>query len=115
MRSGSEQTDETADGLLNNEEAWLNNTLVPHESLEELRKRKTVLSCRNDIVLPLYQTENEPIVPPPRKCDILGIIIFTILGLLIPIVSLFAVVLVCDATSVRTKSTIFGNFVALLL
>lgn len=62
MRSGTERTDETADGLLEKEEAWLTGKLLKEETLEDLMDCKTVLSCRNDIVLPAYRRMNEPII-----------------------------------------------------
>ena len=57
MRSGVEKTDETADGLLANEERWLKNELENDAPLIDLIQHKSVLSCRNDIVLPVYQDE----------------------------------------------------------
>lgn len=44
MRSGVEKTDETADGLLTNEEKWLKKELPNDDSLHNLLDRKTVLS-----------------------------------------------------------------------
>jgi len=62
MRSGAERTDETADGLLEKEEEWLTGTLVSDQTIDDLIDCKTVLSCRNDIVLPTYKRMNEPVV-----------------------------------------------------
>lgn len=60
MRCGIEKTNETSDSLIENEEKWLNKQLQLSHSqlvtmpLEELRRLPTVLSERNDLVLPRY-------------------------------------------------------------
>eukprot|EP00350_Pseudokeronopsis_sp_OXSARD2_P010873 CAMPEP_0170549830 /NCGR_PEP_ID=MMETSP0211-20121228/7964_1 /TAXON_ID=311385 /ORGANISM="Pseudokeronopsis sp., Strain OXSARD2" /LENGTH=175 /DNA_ID=CAMNT_0010856071 /DNA_START=223 /DNA_END=746 /DNA_ORIENTATION=+ len=60
MRCGVEKTNETSDSLLENEERWMNkqlpsmNNSLKNMTLEELRKVPTVLSRRNDLVLPRY-------------------------------------------------------------
>ena len=60
MRVGIEKTNETSESLLENEEKWLNkqlpgqNSKFVNMSLEELRQIPTVLSLRNDLVLPRY-------------------------------------------------------------
>ena len=60
MRVGIEKTNETSESLLENEEKWLNkqlpgvNSKFANMSLEELRKLPTVLSLRNDLVLPRF-------------------------------------------------------------
>eukprot|EP00343_Euplotes_focardii_P002257 CAMPEP_0205807578 /NCGR_PEP_ID=MMETSP0205-20121125/11319_1 /ASSEMBLY_ACC=CAM_ASM_000278 /TAXON_ID=36767 /ORGANISM="Euplotes focardii, Strain TN1" /LENGTH=129 /DNA_ID=CAMNT_0053081971 /DNA_START=544 /DNA_END=933 /DNA_ORIENTATION=+ len=59
MRSGVERTDETADGLLEKEESWLKAEVLGDGSLDQQMSVKTVLSCRNDIVLPSYKKINE--------------------------------------------------------
>ena len=60
MRVGIEKTNETSESLLENEEKWLNKLLpsahskYANLSIEELRKLPSVLSKRNDLVLPRY-------------------------------------------------------------
>jgi hypothetical protein len=60
MRVGIEKTNETSESLLENEEKWLNkqlpsaNSKYSSMSLEELRKVPSILSLRNDLVLPRY-------------------------------------------------------------
>jgi hypothetical protein len=60
MRVGIEKTNETSESLLENEERWLNkqlpgsNSKYANMSLDELRKMPTVLSKRNDLVLPRF-------------------------------------------------------------
>lgn len=60
MRVGIEKTNETSESLLENEERWLNkqlpgpNSKFANMSLDELRKMPTVLSKRNDLVLPRF-------------------------------------------------------------
>jgi hypothetical protein len=44
MRSGTEKTDETADGLLENEEKWLKGVLPNDDKISLLMLKKTVLS-----------------------------------------------------------------------
>ena len=60
MRVGIEKTNETSESLLENEEKWLNKQLPSANSkfssltIEELRKIPSILSLRNDLVLPRY-------------------------------------------------------------
>ena len=60
MRVGIEKTNETSESLLENEEKWLNkqipgpNSKFVNMTLDELRQFPTVLSLRNDLVLPRY-------------------------------------------------------------
>lgn len=58
MRCGIEKTNETSESLIENEEKWLNRQLPSFRfsrmNLEELRDLPTVLSLRNDLVLPRY-------------------------------------------------------------
>jgi hypothetical protein len=60
MRVGIEKTNETSESLLENEEKWLNKQLPASHSklaglsMDELRHLPTVLSQRNDLVLPRY-------------------------------------------------------------
>lgn len=88
MRSGVEKTDETADGLLTNEEKWMKNELENDESLLRLMNRKTVLSCRNDIVLPRHYMEPESVINNTKSDGCLVFLLFLILGSLFPVVSL---------------------------
>lgn len=60
MRCGIEKTNETSESLIDNEEKWLNrqlslgSTRYSGMSLEDLRDLPTVLSLRNDLVLPRF-------------------------------------------------------------
>lgn len=60
MRCGIEKTNETSESLLENEEKWLDKRLQMAHSqtvsmpMDELRKLPSVLSMRNDLVLPRY-------------------------------------------------------------
>ncbi|TNV84444.1 hypothetical protein FGO68_gene14405 [Halteria grandinella] len=60
MRVGIEKTNETSESLLENEEKWLNKQLpgpshkLANIPLEDLRRISSVLSQRNDLVLPRY-------------------------------------------------------------
>lgn len=58
MRCGIEKTNETSESLLENEEKWLNKQMNmgshSNKTIEELRMLPTVLSQRNDLVLPRY-------------------------------------------------------------
>lgn len=112
MRSGSEKTDETADGLLNNEEKWLNNELEPSESLLNLLNKKTVLSCRNDVVLPVNRTENHPIDNPNTKRDIFGWILFALIGLFLPFLSMLVFVFLIQAGPSKMKGLMWGNIIS---
>ena len=58
MRCGVEKTNETSESLIENEEKWLTKQLNmgknANKTIEELRLLPTVLSRRNDLVLPRY-------------------------------------------------------------
>jgi hypothetical protein len=110
MRSGVEKTDETADGLLHNEEKWLNGELPEDDSLINLLNRKTVLSKRNDIVLPVNDMQNEPIIDP-SKFDIFGLVLFTIIGMILPFISIFLFVLIIKVNVSKTKGIVMGNII----
>lgn len=110
MRSGVEKTDETADGLLHNEEKWLNGELPGDDTLINLLNRKTVLSKRNDVVLPVNDMQNEPIIDT-SKPDIFGFILFTIVGMLLPFISVILFVMIFNVSVMKTKGVIIGNIV----
>ncbi len=86
MRVGIEKTNETSESLLENEEKWLNKQLPGQNSkfvnmtLDELRQIPTVLSLRNDLVLPRYyfqpaSFEREGTVVEFIKGFIIGLVI----------------------------------------
>eukprot|EP00347_Sterkiella_histriomuscorum_P010989 403374171 len=73
MRSGIEKTNETSESLLENEEKWLNKQLNmnkhSNKSIEELRLMSTVLSQRNDLVLPRYHQIPQNVEQEGNKKD----------------------------------------------
>lgn len=88
MRCGIEKTNETSESLIENEEKWLNKTLNmgkhSTKTVEELRLLPSVLSQRNDLVLPRYHFQPTAIESEGTKFDfvkgfIIGLIITVVL------------------------------------
>ena len=77
--------------------------------------RKTVLSWRNDIVLPIYHLENEPIILTNENRDTIGAISFAIIGFWLPILSFFIFTLLIGVRESKIKGIYYGNIVAILL
>ena len=80
MRCGIEKTNETSESLIENEEKWLNRQLNMGKysslSMDDLRSMPTVLSLRNDLVLPRYHQQPQTLEKEGNKLEfIFGFII----------------------------------------
>lgn len=107
MRVGIEKTNETSESLLENEEKWLNkqlpgtNSKYVNMSLDDLRQIPSVLSLRNDLVLPRYYYQPASF---EREGTTLEFIKGFIIGLLVS-VFLFIFYLLWEATPARNTDS----------
>jgi len=110
MRCGIEKTNETTQSLIQHEEEWLNRELprpgteYQNMSFDELRVLPTVLSTRNDLVLPrYYESPNLP----EKEGRVIDLIKGFVMGLFL---SLFVLLLITDEGNWFTKRHNLGVY-----
>ena len=114
MRSGIEKTNETCDNIISNEEKWLSGTLpTDGKSLRDLNEVKSILTMRNDLVLPVYR-ENE--TDDLKSGKIWHLFVGVLFGMILPLISILLILLVFwNCTERMGKGIFIGNCLILLI